>query len=286
MSETFIINFTDEPNNIYPSMVGSKASVLKTLYQRKLSIPKGFVVTVHAFNSYLKFIGMDIVDILSQIASKDNRLILGIQQKIVLGDVPANIADAIKDSFDLLSVPLVAVRSSATIEDGEQYSYAGQFESFLNVSKENIIRQVKMCWASFFSSRVMAYSKNSFHNGNMAVLVQEMIEADVSGVCFTLNPVDGDENIIIIESTLGLGDKLVQGMVTPDRYIITKKPLAIQESHIVSNASLQDGVIEEIARVAIEIESYYKKPMDIEFAVKDGRVYILQARPITAANQN
>lgn len=259
MSEAFISKLSDDLNPVSPAMVGGKAFVLAMLYQRGFPVPKGFVITTHAFDHYLRLLGQD---------DKDN--------------MSPDIAGAIGRSLDILDTSFVAVRSSATMEDGEQYSYAGQFESFLNVSRENVLRQVKMCWGSFFSPRAMAYSKNGIYGGKMAVLVQEMVEADVSGVCFSVNPVDSNTNTAIIELISGSGDALVQGAVTPDRYIVSKEPLAIQERHIVSDGAIPDGIIEEITRAVIEIENFYQKPMDMEFAVKDGHLHILQARPITA----
>ena len=170
MSEAFIIKLSDDLNAVSPSMIGGKAFALATLYHRNFSVPKGFVITIHAFNHYLRFLGLD--DNLSQIPLKEkffiNRL-PEIQQKIMFGNVPPDIAESIGRSLDILAVPLVAVRSSATMEDGEQYSYAGQFESFLNVSKENVLQQVKMCWGSLFSSRAVAYSKKEINGGKMAV---------------------------------------------------------------------------------------------------------------------
>jgi pyruvate,water dikinase len=287
MSEAFIINFLDDLNSISPVMVGGKAYALNTLYHKKFSVPKGFVITTYAFDRYLQLLGLDTKCILSQILLKNNSfsLIPEIQQKIVSGDMPSDIVEAIRCSLDMLGVPLVAVRSSATMEDGEQRSYAGQFESFLNVSGENIFRQVKMCWSSFFSSRAMVYSKNRFYDGKMAVLIQEMIQADVSGVCFSVNPIDCNRNTVTIELASGTGDKLVQGTVTPDRFIVSKNPLTIQEKHIVSDIIIPDDIIEKVTRAVIEIENLYQKPMDMEFAVKDGHLHILQARPITALNR-
>ena len=178
MSEAFIIKLSDDLNTVSPAMVGGKAFALAMLYQREFPVPKGFVITTHAFNHYLRLLGQVDKDNLSQVFLKNNSFVVQlseIQREIVSGDIPPDIAGAIRRSLDILDTPLVAVRSSATMEDGEQYSYAGQFESFLNVSKENVLRQVKMCWGSFFSPRAMAYSKNGIYGGKMAVLVQAIL---------------------------------------------------------------------------------------------------------------
>jgi len=278
MSEALVLKFSDDLSAFSVSAVGGKAFTLATLYEKKFSVPAGFVITTHAFDQYLQSLGQSDRANLAHVS--------GIQQRILFGDLSSHITEVVEHSLDMFNTSCVAVRSSATMEDGLGHSYAGQFESFLNVPKKNIFQQVKMCWGSLFNPRALAYSKNGINGGKMAVLVQEMIEADFSGVIFSVNPVDSDGNTVIIELIPGLGESLVQGVVNPDRYIVCKKSLVIQEKHIISNSSLLDGIIQKIVRIVMKIENFYQVPIDMEFAVKNEEVYVLQARPITAFSHN
>ena len=199
----------------------------------------------------------------------------------------------------------VAVRSSAVAEDLKQASFAGQQASFLNVKGKYLVKYIKECWASFYNSRAIIYrERNKFsHAPSMAVVIQKMINAKKSGVIFTVNPVNKNKNEMIIESIFGLGEAIVSGIVTPDHYAIEKKNLKIVKEIInekkiaifrangknktikldakkANLKTLNFNELKQLAKEALKIEKYYKKPMDIEWAIDD-KLYILQARPIT-----
>jgi len=285
MNLNLIRKFSDNIEELRPSSVGSKAFSLANLYQRGFPVPNGFVITTEAFDHFLRSLpSISDKDILSQITENSDYFrsnIAEIRQKIIVSEIPLELAEIIHNFFTSLSTLSVAVRSSATFEDGERYSYAGQFESFLDVTKEYILSKVKLCWSSLFSQRALAYSKDASSIGKMAVIIQEMVMPDISGVCFSIDPVNCDKNTIIIELVKGLGDSLVQGAVVPDRYIICKETLIIQEKHVKIDKVI-DNIVKEMACLALKIEKFYNKPMDIEWASKSGKLYILQARPITA----
>lgn len=289
MNLNLIKKFSDDIEGLRPSSVGSKAFSLTNLYQRGFPVPNGFVITTDAFEHFLRSLpSINDKDILSQITENSDYFrsnITEIRQKIILSEIPLELAEIIHNSFSSLSTFSVAVRSSATFEDGDRYSYAGQFESFLDVTKEDILSKVKLCWSSLFSQRALAYSKDASNIGKMAVIIQEMVMSDISGVCFSIDPVDRDKDTVIIELVKGLGDSLVQGAVVPDRYIVCKETLIIKEKHVKIDKIIDDTV-KEMARFAIKIEKLYNKPMDIEWASKNGKLYILQARPITALQGN
>jgi len=199
----------------------------------------------------------------------------------------------------------VAVRSSAVAEDLKQASFAWQQASFLNVTGKDLIKYIKEYWASFYNSRAIIYrEKNNFsHAPYMAVVIQKMINAKKSGVIFTVNPVNKNKNEMIIESIFGLGEAIVSGIVTPDHYVINKKTHSVLKEIInkkklaivkengknkkiklddkeASAKSLSTEELKTLIKEALLIEKYYKKPMDIEWAIDD-KLYILQARPIT-----
>lgn len=201
--------------------------------------------------------------------------------------------EQILKAFDELGLDHVAVRSSATAEDGLDNSFAGQFDTFLGVDRDNLIEKIKECFKSLNSPRIKAYCESKSMDPNeikMAVVVQEMLDSEVSGVCFTANPVTRDTNQIMIEAGIGLGEAVVSGTITPDNYLVDKKTLEIIDKTISNQKDmgdigkkqkLSDDLIQELSKQSISIEKHYQKPMDLEWAVEKNNLYILQARPIT-----
>jgi pyruvate,water dikinase len=172
-----------------------------------------------------------------------------------------------------------AVRSSATAEDLLTASFAGQQDTFLNVSKKDVIISVKRCWASLFNSRAIYYrhEKNIPHDVSMAVVVQEMVQADFAGVMFTVDPIR--KKYILVEAAHGLGEKVVSGSVTPSGFMIDRNTFAIAEKTI--NDPIDECIVKELAKIGIQVEKHYKSPQDVEFAVKNNEIFILQSRAIT-----
>jgi len=283
--------------------IGSKALQLAKLTGHNITIPGGFVITSDALDRFIT----------------SNRLKLDeagadIENRFIRADVPDEVHSEVVAAFERLqgeeSRVAVAVRSSSAAEDLEEASFAGQYETILNVTDlPHLLESLKRCWASLFSARVKSYAFqkniNVAMNGLlMGVLVQQMVQADVSGVIFSTNPVTKNNEEIIINASYGLGEAIVSGLVTPDTYYIGKtdgsirKELGLKEMKIVAAAKetvemetteeeqsrfcLSERHVEELAEVTKKIEAFFGMPVDIEFAVKDSRVYILQARPITA----
>jgi pyruvate,water dikinase len=200
-----------------------------------------------------------------------------------------------------------AVRSSATAEDTAQASYAGQQDTYLNVPSEEVTSKIKACWASYWNARAISYRHNAkvpSMEGGIAVVVQEMVPSDSSGVLFTMNPVSRTKDEAVIESSWGLGESIVSGLVTPDRFVCKKDPPAITERRIGVKTkgvyfhegenrsldidparqnlpSLEDAQILDLIALSRRIESHFGSPQDIEWAVSKGKVFILQSRPIT-----
>lgn len=212
----------------------------------------------------------------------------------------------------LYKKPLVAVRSSATAEDLPTASFAGQQETFLNVSGEShLVHKIKECWASLFTQRAIFYRhQNGFDHFKvgLAAVVQRMIQSDVSGIAFSIDPVTNDKTKIVIEAIFGLGEYIVGGRVSPDHYEVAKhsftliknevkfQPIKLVESGLANKeikmakkaGSLQklpDEAIVKLALLVSDIEKHYFFPQDIEWAYEKGRLYIVQSRPITTIKQ-
>lgn len=211
----------------------------------------------------------------------------------------------LKDMYDS---PLVAVRSSATAEDLPTASFAGQQETYLNVRGENhLIQKIRECWASLFTERAIYYrheQKFDHMKVGLATVVQRMVSSEKSGVAFSIDPVTNDKTVITIEAILGLGEYIVQGKVTPDHYEVDKKSLTIVKKELKiqlvqyikkgqnnvevklskkqgEQEKVSDDEVVRIAQLVKAIEKHYYFPQDIEWAIQNDQVYIVQSRPIT-----
>lgn len=183
-------------------------------------------------------------------------------------------------AFDALYSPLVAVRSSATNEDGQTASWAGQFDTFLNVGRGELMDKVQACKASGNSERASAYGKP----GKVAVIVQVMVASKTSGIAFSAHPVTHDKNELVIEAVEGLGEQLVSGEVTPDTYTVNKATGAVSSKSVMppgSQAKLSDAQIQEVSQLVVKLESEFGYPVDVEWTYDEHELYVLQCRPIT-----
>jgi pyruvate,water dikinase len=223
------------------------------------------------------------------------------------GEIPEQLSDAILSRYHELRGP-VAVRSSGVAEDQPGASFAGQHESFLNVDNDkSLLLAIKQCWASLFSSRALsyrAYLEKDEDNMEMAVLIQEMVDAEISGVMFTLNPIVSAPEILI-EAFYGLGESVVSGRVTPERYSVDKlngriktvkltpnrRPsktdattgrLAANESARRNGQILSAEQVGELSRIGTKLENHFGCAQDIEWAIKAKEFYIIQSRPVLA----
>jgi pyruvate,water dikinase len=177
----------------------------------------------------------------------------------------------------------VAVRSSATAEDSEVASYAGQQETYLHViGGDEVCRRVVDCWASFFSERALFYRarKGSLEDLGMAVVVQKMLEPEKSGVLFTADPVHRRRDRMVVESVFGLGEQVVSGEVTPDHYVLDRAG-AVKRQKVVDDQVLTEEELRELAELGCHLEERFGMPQDIEWAMADGKIFLLQSRPVT-----
>jgi len=295
------------------SIAGGKGASLGEMTQAGILVPPGFVVSALAFDKFLKDTDVNIeidamwdrLDVRSTDEIEENSAM--IQELITAKKFPQDLAKEILKEFDKLGAKYVAVRSSATAEDSKIDAWAGQLESYLYVIRKNLLESVQKCWASLFTPRAIFYRvERKFQKKHVAVavVVQKMVNSEVAGVCFTVHPVTRDKDQMIIEAGWGLGEALVQGIITPDSYVVEKSTLnlidvnvGIQEKQIIrgeketkeaavasakkEKQKLTEKQIRELAKICIGIEKHYKSPQDIEWALEKGKLYITQSRPIT-----
>ena len=294
-------------------IVGGKGANLGEMTSAKINVPSGFVITADAYRDFLKVNDIDsLIENGIKKSADDEKTLLNeaehFRGKIKSGKFPEQLENAIREKyFNLGNNTRVAVRSSATAEDLPDASFAGQQETYLNVQGiESVLNGVRNCYASLWGNRAVSYR---FHQGydqtsvSIAVVIQEMIESEKSGVLFTVNPVNKKENEMQINASFGLGESVVSGRVTADSYIIDKSGKIAQvnigskETQIIygdketvevavssdkrKTRALNDREILELMKCGLEIEKHYRMPMDIEWAIKNDIVYILQARAIT-----
>jgi len=288
----FIKSFK-ETNKKDVALAGGKGANLGEMAKIGIPVPPGFVVLASAFERFLEEtdINVEIKAMWSRINIEDIESVEEgseiLRDLILRAKMSKEIEKEILDAFGVLKAKYVAVRSSATAEDSKIDSWAGELETYLNTTQKNLIENVKKCWASLFTPRAIFYRfKRNLQKKQVqvAVVIQKMIQSDVSGVCFTVHPVTKDRNQMIIEAVRGLGEVLVQGKVTPDSYVIEKDSLKILDINVPAKErqKLSEKQIKELAKLCIKIENHYKDPQDIEWAFEKNKFYIVQSRPITA----
>jgi pyruvate,water dikinase len=298
--------------------VGGKAASLGEMTSADLPVPPAFIVTADTYRSFIEDTGIedelfDIVDVDSDDSKALAAAADDAQQLIRETEIPDKQREGILEAYDRIGEnAAVAVRSSATAEDLPDASFAGQQETFLNVTRDDLLRKVRECWASLFTQRAIYYRQEQGFDDttvDIAVVVQEMVAADKSGVMFTSHPSTGAP-VVTIEAAWGLGEAVVSGAVTPDNYVIDratgemkqetiadKKVMHVRDEETGKTVEeavpeekrdrrvLSDDELDELLALGEEIEDYYGEPQDVEWAIHDGDVYVLQSRPITTISE-
>ncbi len=223
------------------SVTGGKGSSLGEMTGVGISVPDGFVVLTPSFERFLKEsdLNVEIDALLHKVNHKEMHTVENaseeIQALILSEAMPEDIAIEIKREFKKLGAKYVAVRSSATAEDSASAAWAGQLDSFLNTTERDLLKNVQKCWASLFTPRAIFYRlEKGLHDLKIgvAVVVQKMVESEVSGIAFSVHPVTEDHNQLIIEAGFGLGEAIVSGQITPDSYVVEKQPHHILDKNI------------------------------------------------------
>lgn len=325
------VSSLEKINILDSGIAGGKGASLGEMIQAGIPIPPGFVLLVDAFFDFLAKgnVNERIESLIGKIDWKDSNSVYGIstmiRDLIVDTEMSDGLSATIIDEFNKLRADRVAIRSSATAEDSAVASWAGELETFLNTDKMGLIKNIKNCWASLFSSRALLYAfekkiitigvtKNddltrtrgtvSNYPVGVAVIVQKMIDSEISGICFTADPINKDDNQMVIEAGWGLGEAIVSGQITPDNYIVSRDEDLIWEVNVNSQEKMiirgKNGIktikvaknkinlqklsgrqIIELANLCRKIENHYKSPQDIEWALSNNKFYITQSRPIT-----
>jgi pyruvate,water dikinase len=300
--------------------VGGKAASLGELTGAGLPVPPGFVVTADTYRSFIQEAGIDdelfaAVDIdpedsaaLAEAQRRAEELITGTEFPDA---VRAEILDAYQSLGD--GEEFVAVRSSATAEDLPDASFAGQQETYLNITEDDLLDRVRDCWASLFSQRAIYYrTRQGFPHDqvDIAVVVQRMVDADKSGVMFTSHPSTGDPRVIV-EAAWGLGEAVVSGSVSPDNYVVDREDRVVEEvtvadkklMHVKDPDSgettevpvpedrreervLSDEDLQRLVDLGERVEQHYDAPQDVEWAMVDDEIFMLQSRPITTISES
>lgn len=294
--------------------VGGKAASLGELANAGLPVPPGFVVTSETYREFIESTGID-TDLFAAVnIDPDDSAALAAaeeqaKQLILETDLPDAVESEILAAFEELgSDVFVAVRSSATAEDLPDASFAGQQDTFLNVTQSDLVQRIKECWASLFTQRAIYYRVEQgfdHESVNIAVVIQEMVDAEKSGVMFTSHPSSGDPEMVI-EAAWGLGEGVVSGTVSPDNYTVSRRAgeitsttvaekktmfakdqdtgetveQTVPEEQQVAQVLTQEEIL-ELVSVGEQIEDHYESPQDVEWAIVDDEIFVLQSRPIT-----
>ena len=298
-------------------LVGGKGANLGEMVNAKIPVPDGFVVTAGAYFDFINSTSLKekIIHELSGLDVDNSKKLQEASRKIKIAimaaDMPGDLSVKIKEYYHKLcgeNDRYVAVRSSATAEDLPDASFAGQQETYLNVKGwSDVVKKVQECWASLFEARAIFYrstNKYSHMKVGIAVPVQLMVQSDYSGIMFTVNPLTNSKEEVSIEAAFGLGQPVVSGEVTPDQYIVNKKSGKITSRYLAKQTwqltlagntpiskkyqqvqKLTNKQIVELAQLGIKIEEHYKRPQDIEYGIEDGKLFIVQSRPVTTLTQ-
>jgi phosphohistidine swiveling domain-containing protein len=288
---------------------------LGELLGANLPVPPGFVITTAAYRRFVAANSMQPeIERLAQAAPSNDMIALNgaanaIGALFAKAIMPPEVAIAIREAYSAFQEPPVAVRSSATAEDLPGASFAGQMDTYLNIrGADALLAAVRRCWSSLWSARAIAYRANQGIAPAavaLAVVVQELLAADAAGVLFTANPVNGRRDQMVIDGCWGLGEALVSGQVTPDHWVVNARIGAVLQAHVARKeamtvrqetgtvvlpvpVALREKPVLDEAQVAVltdlgrQVAAHYGAPQDIEWTLAQGRLYLVQARPITS----
>jgi pyruvate,water dikinase len=317
-----VVWFNQVTKNDIPT-VGGKGANLGEMTNAGIPVPPGFIVTSSAYFDFIEKANLQdkIRALLTPLDIQDSKKLQDtaekVQNLITDAPMPPETAKAIEEAYVKMGKGLVAVRSSGTAEDLPEASFAGQQATFLNVQGEKeVVEAVHGCWASLFGARAIFYRQEQgfdhFKVG-IAVPVQRMVQSEAAGVMFTVEPTTSNKENLTIEAVLGLGEMIVSGDVTPDHYSIRKKDLEFLEKDIKkqewklvkktgahgksdnikidltkeeqARQKITDAEIIELAKIGLTLEKHYDFPQDVEWATENGKIYIVQTRPITTLKE-
>jgi len=295
------------------AIAGGKGASLGEMTRVGFPVPAGFVVLSSAFDKFISETGrsLEIAGILRQVDENPEsveeasaRIVAGIQG----AKVPETIEREVQEAFGKLGAKYVAVRSSATSEDSFKDAWAGQLDSYLNITANRLVKNLRSCWISLFTPRAIFYRRErglGAQKISVAVVIQNMVDAQAAGVAFSVHPVTQNPNHIIIEAGYGLCEAVVSGEITPDSYVVAKKPYRIVDTHVseqkrglyrgprggcrwkpippslADKQKLNNIQIQQLSGLVAQIEAHYGFACDIEWVFDGANFSIVQSRPIT-----
>ena len=294
---------------------GGKGANLGEMIHGELPVPGGFVLLTEAYRHFVHTNGLE-EKISRQLQESDlitqqslDQAARTIEAWFMESPLPAEILNAVDAMYQALGQPVVAVRSSATAEDLPGMSFAGQYSTILNIQgRDALMRAIRECWASLWNRRALSYrKKHAASNEGLAhgVVIQQLVPAEKSGILFTANPVNGRRDQILLNASWGLGEAIVGGDVTPDQWVVEKPSGRMVEKTIANKnvmtrreasgirhvpmpeelqqkETLSDEEVSTLLQLALDTETYFGSPQDLEWAYADGAFYLVQARPITS----
>ena len=294
-----LLEFT-HPLATQSSLTGGKGCNLARLTAQGFPVPPGFIITAETYRRFLEEAGIE--------PTRDSSP-ASIRDRISSTDFPSSFAKRLSRHLDGYPTgSFFSVRSSSTMEDLAEAAFAGQHETFLNLSDHReILQRIRDCYASLWSDHAVAYrTRQGFDPGaaSMAVVIQTMIPSDVAGVAFSINPISGDLGEIVINANFGLGESVVDGGSEVDQWQIKKDDQSVRRAHIATKRrrivaaasgtldvditddeatrpSLSSAQMQHLCRLLVEVEQHYGFPQDIEWAIHGDHLWILQSRPIT-----
>ncbi len=325
-SEEPLLIHLDKIYDIDMNLIGMKAKNLGTLVQSNINVPKGIVISTNAYNLFIKennleeLIQKTLKEMESEKIESINLCSTKIRNAILEAQLPDKVRSEIKTHSAIIDNFSLAIRSSASAEDLPKASFAGQYDSYLNIKGEDdVLYHIKRCYSSLWTMRAISYrirNQISHLNIKIAVIIQKLIPAKCAGILFTSNPINPNQPQVIIESNFGLGESIASGTISPDQFIVRREGKSKLLFRIVdkrvgnkktsihphssnlrsgveifdlpdqlnNKPSLNDSQILELSRIGIQIENIFDgNPQDIEWAIdKADNIYILQTRPITA----
>ncbi len=283
-------------------LIGGKAAQLAQLSEYKCQVPSWFCLSTKVFQLFLEHNHLPAPHLAQSVGETMQHIIENSEfPPTLLSDVRSEINQILQQAS------AVSVRSSATAEDSLTASYAGQFDTFLGVTEtDKVLKNIKNCWASLWSERAIEYrnKQNDPAEIAMAVIVQTFIPADISGIIFTTNPLTKNPEECVIEASWGLGEMIVSGQITPDHFVIEKtnrnistelgnkqsalfwnaKANELQHKPVFpfwqKNTTLSNEQIFRLTEIGLELENGFGHPVDIEWAIYQDDIYILQSRPV------
>lgn len=315
MVDSFVLPMSTRDDAL--ELIGGKGRSLAKMSNAGFDVPSGFHLNADAYRAFVAENSLQDQIVAAAKPTLDNGWVTfepasaAIRELITACEISDSVANQLRESYGSLGKePAVAVRSSANAEDLPGLSFAGQQETYLNVKGgDALLEAVRNCWASLWTAQAISYRhENDIEQGSvaMAVVVQIMVPADVAGILFTANPATGERSEMIVNASFGLGEAVVGGQVTPDTYVVDRKSKRVKETMIGpkeqmivadgeqgtkltdvevgdrDQSSLSDVLLNDLIDLALKVEKNYDGlPQDIEWAIVDGKISLLQSRPVT-----